>query len=179
MDQSIASSCKDEVQQEEKDARNMVEKIYNKRFGGSKRVQQDDLKELNLGTENDPKMVKVSIYVDGDSRIFTGIVTVVTGYKHVFSWDYSDVKGIDPMLHQHHISLREDAVPIVQQWCHMNPNFAAQVKQVINTLMSSSKVLQSLMDPFTYFKVEINCHDEKNVRWLTSVTFMQKRRWNR
>ncbi|MCO5573097.1 hypothetical protein L7F22_026862 [Adiantum nelumboides] len=42
----------------------MVEKIYNKRFGGSKRVQQDELKKLNLGTEEDPKMVKVKQEID-------------------------------------------------------------------------------------------------------------------
>ncbi|MCO5578753.1 hypothetical protein L7F22_032598 [Adiantum nelumboides] len=66
MDQSVASSSIEDVQQEEKDARDMVEKVYNKKLGGSKRVQQDELKELNLGTEDDPKMVNDDIYVDGE-----------------------------------------------------------------------------------------------------------------
>ncbi|MCO5581390.1 hypothetical protein L7F22_035273 [Adiantum nelumboides] len=66
MDQCVTSSSKEEVQQEEKDARDTVEKIYNKRFGGSKRVQQDESKEVNLGIEDDLKMVNVSIYVDGE-----------------------------------------------------------------------------------------------------------------
>ncbi|MCO5601237.1 hypothetical protein L7F22_055356 [Adiantum nelumboides] len=113
MDQSVSSSTKEEVQQEEKDARDMVKKIYNKRFNGSKRVQQDKLNELNLGTEDDSKIINVSIYVDGE--FLQDLLQLLLEYKDVFSWDYSNVKGIDPMLHQHHINMRENAVSIVQQ----------------------------------------------------------------
>ncbi|MCO5574666.1 hypothetical protein L7F22_028456 [Adiantum nelumboides] len=64
MDQTVSFSTKEKVQQEEKDAKDMVEKIYNKMFGGSKRVQQDGLKELNVETEEDPKMVKMKQEID-------------------------------------------------------------------------------------------------------------------
>ena len=39
-------------------------------------------------------------------------------------------------MHQHHINLRIDAVPIAQQRYRMNPNFAKQVKLEIDKLLA-------------------------------------------
>ena len=46
------------------------------------------------------------------------------------------MKGIDLSFHQHHINLKQDAVPIVQQRYTMNPNYAKQVKEELDRLLS-------------------------------------------
>lgn len=58
-------------------------------------------------------MVKVSVHIDGQFK--QDLKALLMEFKDVFAWEYSDMKGIYPLLHQHRINLKEDAVPMVQQ----------------------------------------------------------------
>ncbi|MCO5578561.1 hypothetical protein L7F22_032405 [Adiantum nelumboides] len=53
MDQNLEVPQKEQIDQEEKEARIMAEKIYEKKFGTFTRVREDEVKEFNLGTEED------------------------------------------------------------------------------------------------------------------------------
>ena len=97
------------------------------------RAFEDDLLEWNLGIEDDPKMVKVSVHIDGKFK--EDLKALLVEFKDVFSWEYFDMKGIDPLLHQHKINLKIDAVLLIQQRYRMNPNFAKQVKQDLDKLL--------------------------------------------
>ena len=134
LDQQAESSARERIKQEEREALLMAENIYDKKFGTSTRAKEDAVKEVNLGTEADPQMVRISTQVEG--QFLKDLIQLLKEYKDVFAWDYSQVKGIDASLHQHRINLKEDAIPIVQQRYRMNPNFAQQVKQEIDKLLS-------------------------------------------
>ena len=70
----------------------------------SARIFEDELQDLNLGSEDDPKMVRISIHVQGQFK--EDLKTLLMEYKDVFAWDYADMKGIDPNLYQHKINLK-------------------------------------------------------------------------
>ena len=89
----------------------MAKNIYDKKFGTLTKVKEEAVKEVNLGTEADPQMVRISTQVQG--QFLQDLIQMLQEYKDVFAWDYSQVKGIDASLHQHRINLKEDAVPIV------------------------------------------------------------------
>ena len=99
----------------------------------SARIFEDELQDLNLGSEDDPKMVRVSIHVQGQFR--EDLKALLMEYKDVFAWDYADMKGIDPNLYQHRINSKQDAVPVIQQRYRINPNYAKQVKEEIDKLL--------------------------------------------
>ena len=54
----------------------------------------------------------------------------------MFAWEYLEMKGIDPAFHQHHINLKQDAIPIIQQRYKMNPNYSKQVKEELGKLLA-------------------------------------------
>ncbi|KAI5073056.1 hypothetical protein GOP47_0011069 [Adiantum capillus-veneris] len=66
MDRNLEVPQKEQIDKEEKEARVMAEKIYDKRFGTSTTVKEDEVKEFNLGTEEDPKMVRINLHAEGE-----------------------------------------------------------------------------------------------------------------
>ena len=88
----------------------------------SARVLEDELQDLNLGTEEDPKVVKISVHVEGEFK--AELKELLMQYKDIFAWDYSDMKGIDPTFYQHRINLKNDVVPTKQARYRINPNYA-------------------------------------------------------
>ena len=98
------------------------------------RAKEDDLQDLNLGTEEHPKIVKVSVNLEEDFK--QDLKALLQEFIDVFAWDYSDLKGMDPQVYKHKINLKEDAVPVIQQRYRMNPNYAKQVKEELDKLLN-------------------------------------------
>ena len=73
-------------------------------------VKEDELLDLNLGMEEEPKNVRVSAKLDKEFR--GKLETLLKSFKDVFAWDYTDLLSIDPKFYQHKINLKKDAVPV-------------------------------------------------------------------
>ena len=56
------------------------------------------------------------------------LLDVLQKHKEVFSWDYSDMKGIPADLCTHHIYVKEDCRPVRQPQSRMNPALKIVVK---------------------------------------------------
>ena len=111
----------------------IAELKYENNMTKSARVLEDDLSEWNLGSEEDPKIVKVSVHVQG--RFKEDLLNLLKEFKDIFAWEYSDMKGIDPSFYSHKINLKEDAKPVIQQRYRRNPNYAKEVKEEIDKLL--------------------------------------------
>ena len=107
--------------------------IFEQELQRSRRVKEDELLDLNLGTEEEPKNVRVSAKLDKGSAV--KLETLLKSFKDVFAWDYTDLLGIDPKFYQHKINLKQDAVPVRQQRYRMNPNYAQRVKEELDRLL--------------------------------------------
>lgn len=76
----------------------------------SRRVKEDKLLNLNLGTCENPKMVRVSTPSDDEFKGY--LHQLLMNFKNVFAWSYEQMKGvINPKFYQHGIILKEYARP--------------------------------------------------------------------
>lgn len=69
------------------------------------RVKEDDLQELNLGTLENPKIVKISVHVEGQFKI--DLNQLLMEFKDIFAWQYTHMKGVDSSFCMHKINLKK------------------------------------------------------------------------
>lgn len=116
-----------------KEAITRAEFLYDKMMEKVSRVKEDDLQDLNLGSEDSPKVVKINVNLNDGFK--EDLKKLLQEYMDVFAWDYFDLKGMDPAVYKHKINLQEDAVLVIQQRYRMNPNYAKQVKEELDKLL--------------------------------------------
>ena len=96
------------------------ERAFEAQLSKIKRVQEDALETVYLGEVANRKPVKISTLLEPEFR--SQLVELLREFREVFSWDYSDMKGLDPQFYQHRIHLKPDAIPTRQQRYRMNPH---------------------------------------------------------
>ena len=97
-------------------------------------TKEDQLHRLNIGTKEDPKIVKISAHLPTDQA--QAVEALLREYTDMFAWTYEDLKGIPPSVAQHRIVLKKDVPPIHQAQYRMNPNYASIVKKNIDKLLA-------------------------------------------
>ena len=72
----------------------------------------DELKELNLGTSEEPRPIYVSslLTLEEESKYFE----LLMEYKDVFTWTYKEMLGLDPTIAVHWLAIEQGARPIKQ-----------------------------------------------------------------
>eukprot|EP00253_Pinus_taeda_P012613 PITA_12613 len=81
------------------------------------------------------------------------LIHILRKYKESFSWDYPDMKGIDPQLCTHHIYIENDARLVRQPLRRLNPHLKEVVKAELQNFLdvnfiypiSDSKWVSSLV----------------------------------
>ena len=63
------------------------------------------------------------------------LIHLLRKYKEAFSWDYPDMKGIDPQLCTHHIYIEKYVRPIHQPQRRLNPHLKDVVKAEFQKLL--------------------------------------------
>jgi hypothetical protein len=71
--------------------------------------REDDVEDYNIGTEEDPKMVKLSKALNPEVK--KDYVKLMKDFPGVFAWSYDDLKVYDTNVIQHAIPLKEDQKP--------------------------------------------------------------------
>ncbi|KAM1164797.1 hypothetical protein ACFX2G_024745 [Malus domestica] len=66
----------------------------------------DDLKELNLGTNEEPKPIFVSALLSADE--IEKYYQLLLEYKDVFAWTYKEMPGLDPIIAVHHLAVKPE-----------------------------------------------------------------------
>ncbi|KAL3701750.1 hypothetical protein R1sor_019772 [Riccia sorocarpa] len=95
-------------------------------------AQEGTYEEINLATEDNPKLVKIGNHLSEEQK--EGIIKLLKDYSRVFAWTYEDMKGVPPKICQHKIKLLPSAKPMVQRPYRMNPNYAETVRKEIEKL---------------------------------------------
>jgi hypothetical protein len=89
-----------------------LEAVKGKQIAGWMIEDDEMIKEINLGTEEEPKMVRVG--KDIEEKYEKKLIQLLKSYKDAFSWTYEDMKGIPPHICQHKIEIEPDAKPLKQ-----------------------------------------------------------------
>ena len=70
-----------------------------KRFDEPTSAVEEPTKEINLGTEDNPRTVIISLNLDPEEEC--ALIKVLKEYKDTFAWTYEDMPGLDPALVEH------------------------------------------------------------------------------
>jgi hypothetical protein len=76
---------------------------------GSVSSEDADIVECNIGTQDEPKFVKLSSILTKEQR--AEYTELLKEFADVFAWAYKDLKNYDTSVIQHKIPLKEEAKP--------------------------------------------------------------------
>ena len=78
-----------------------------------KQMNQVEVSDFNIGTDKDPKFVKLSKSLSDEER--KRYLELMKEFKDVFAWSYEDLKTFDTKVMQHKIPLKEGVKPFQQK----------------------------------------------------------------
>ena len=103
-----------------------------KRFDEPTSAVEEPTKEINLGSENDPRTVIISLNLNSEEE--SALIQVLKEYKDTFAWTYEDMPGLDPALMEHRLPIKPGAKAIKQKLRRLHPKMALQVKEEVDKL---------------------------------------------
>ncbi|KAM1027360.1 hypothetical protein ACFX2A_041136 [Malus domestica] len=95
----------------------------------------DDLKELNLGTSEEPKPIFVSALLSADE--IEKYYQLLLEYKDVFAWTYKEMPGLDPIIAVHHLAVKPGTRPIKQTQRRYRSELIPQIEAEIDKLIEA------------------------------------------
>ena len=95
----------------------------------------DVLKEVNLGTDKDPRPTHVNTLLAADEE--RAYVDLLKEYKDVFSWSYKEMPGLDPKVAVHHLAVKKGARPIKQTQRRFRPEMVPVIETEVNKLIKA------------------------------------------
>ncbi|XP_020596966.1 uncharacterized protein LOC110036780, partial [Phalaenopsis equestris] len=94
----------------------------------------DELKEVNLGTEEHPRPTFISSLLDNEES--AELVELLTEFKDCFAWSYDEMPGLSREVAVHKLGIDKDITPIKQAPRRMRleieQQVIAEVKKLIN-----------------------------------------------
>ena len=91
--------------------------------------------ECNLGSEEDPKYVKLSSSSSKEQRV--EYVKTFREFVDVFSWKYEDLRTYDTIIIEHNIPLKEEEKPFRKKLKQINPMLLPIMEKEVKKLLDS------------------------------------------
>nr|UYK51750.1 hypothetical protein [Paphiopedilum micranthum] len=116
----------------------------------------DDLVEINLGTEEDPRPTYISALLP--EEMVNKLKPLLIEFKDCFAWNYAEMPGLNPEVAVHKLAIRPDALPIKQSPRRMRLEIEEQVIAETKKLIEADFV-----------------REEKYPTWLANVVPVKKK----
>jgi hypothetical protein len=107
------------------------------KFKGSTR--NVDVYECNIGTEEDPKYVKLSRCLSKEKR--DKYVKLLKEFSDVFSWKYEDLRTYDTSIIEHKIPLKEETKPFRQKLRKINHMLLPIMEKEVKMLLDAKIII--------------------------------------
>ncbi|CAL8153332.1 unnamed protein product [Prunus armeniaca] len=98
-------------------------------------VTVDELKELNLGTNEDPRPIFVSVLLNLSKK--ESYHQLLLEYKDVFAWTYKEMPGLDPKVAIHHLAVKPGTHSIKQTQHHFCLELLNQIEVEVDKLITA------------------------------------------
>jgi ribonuclease HI len=98
-----------------------------------------DTIQCNIGTESEPKYVKLSRSLTGEQR--SEYIGLLKGFADVFAWTYEDLKTYDTSVIEHKIPLKEEAKPFRQKLRQINPMLLPIMEREVKKLLQAQIIV--------------------------------------
>ena len=94
---------------------------------------QDPLVEVNLGIEEEQRVIKVSSFLAKEDK--AQLVNLIKQYMNCFIWDNYEVPSLFGKLVKHQLLIKEGFGPHKQPSKRFNPKLYLKIKQEIERLL--------------------------------------------
>jgi ribonuclease HI len=98
-----------------------------------------DMTECNIGTPEEPRLVKLSKSLTEEQRI--GYTKLLREFADVFAWTYEDLKTYDTSVIEHKIPLKEEARPFRQKLRQINPTLLPVMEREVKKLLDAQIIV--------------------------------------
>jgi hypothetical protein len=98
-----------------------------------------DVYECNIGTEKDPKFVKLSSSLSREQRV--EYAKMLKKFVDLFAWTYEDLRTYDTSIIKHKIPLKEEAKPFRQKLRQINPMLQPIMEKEVNNLLDAQIII--------------------------------------
>ncbi|GKV14736.1 hypothetical protein SLEP1_g25561 [Rubroshorea leprosula] len=95
----------------------------------------DELKQRNLGTEDDPRPIFLSASLSLEEEV--RYVQLLTEYKDVVAWSYKEMPGLDSKVAVHRLAVKHRVCPVKQLQRHFCPNLIPQIEAKVDKLIEA------------------------------------------
>lgn len=95
----------------------------------------EPVKEINIGTEENPKMIKVGTIMDEKRE--DSLTKLLKEYADVFAWKLGDMPGIDPKIIQHELRIKPGTPPFRQKIRKVAPEYHKAVEKELRKLLEA------------------------------------------
>jgi hypothetical protein len=92
-----------------------------------------DVSKCNIGTEDDPKFVKLSSILSREQR--AEYDNQLKEFSNVFAWTYEDLRTYDTSFIEHKIPLKEEAKTFRQKLRQINPILLPIMEREVKKLL--------------------------------------------
>jgi ribonuclease HI len=105
------------------------------------RISGDDanMTECNIGTPEEPKLVKLSRSLTEEQRV--GYTEFLREFFYVFAWTCEDLKTYDTSVIEHKIPLKEEARPFKQKLRQTNPMLLPVMEKEVRKLLDTQIIV--------------------------------------
>ncbi|XP_074315122.1 uncharacterized protein LOC141651303 [Silene latifolia] len=95
----------------------------------------DDLKELNLGTDEDPRPIYVSALLTKEEE--EEYYKLLVEYKDVFAWSNKEMPGLSPKIAVHRLAIRNGISPRKQSQRRFRTKLIPEIEKEVNKLIEA------------------------------------------
>ena len=100
-----------------------------KREESSIHSYKEPLEVINLGSEEDPKEVKIGALLHPDVK--SRLIEILKEYVDIFAWSYQDMPGLDIDIVEHRFPLKPECPPIKQKLRRTHPDMEVKIKEEV------------------------------------------------
>jgi hypothetical protein len=101
--------------------------------------QPEEVEDCNVGTNENPKMVKISKYLP--TEVKNKYVELLKQYKDVFAWSYEDLKTYDTSVIEHKIPLKPGINPFRQKLRQINPILLSVIEREVKNILEAKIIV--------------------------------------
>ncbi|XP_074314436.1 uncharacterized protein LOC141649650 [Silene latifolia] len=95
----------------------------------------DELKELNLGTTEDPRPIYVSALLTKEDE--EEYYKLLVEYKDVFAWSYKEMSGLNPKVAVHRLAIKKGTNPKKKSQRRFRSELVPEIEKEVNKLIEA------------------------------------------
>src|SRR3954469_5734960 len=96
---------------------------------------QEAIEIINLGTDEEPKNIKIGATLNEDVR--TTLVKLLNDYVEIFAWSYRDMPGLDTDIVVHRLPLKEGCTLVRQKHRRVRPDMDDKIREEVLKLFDA------------------------------------------